>query len=49
MIDFFLRVLNTLDEEVICQDFPRSPADSAVAMKIKDAIRERCLGTLVDA
>ena len=34
------RVLNALDEEIISMEYPRSPADTARSMRVKDAMRE---------
>lgn len=47
VVDMFCRVLNTLDEEVISLDYPRTPEEVAVATRIKDAMRQQCVAQIV--
>lgn len=49
VIDMFCRVLNALDDELISQDYPRTAEDSVVSGKIKDAMRQQCVGQIVHA
>lgn len=49
VIDMFCRVLNSLDDEVISLDYPRSPEDMAVAGRVKDAMRQQCVEQIVRA
>jgi len=44
--DFFLRVLVSLDEDVISLDIPRSEAGSRASMALKDALRETDIGAI---
>ena len=47
VIDMFCRVLNTLDDELISMDYPRTSEEITVAGRIKDAIRQQCVSTIV--
>ncbi|KAL8230161.1 hypothetical protein R6Q59_000503 [Mikania micrantha] len=49
VIDMFCRVLNALDDELISQDYPRTPEEGAVSVKIKDSMRQQCVGQIVHA
>ncbi|XP_071731953.1 exportin-T-like [Rutidosis leptorrhynchoides] len=49
VIDMFCRVLNTLDDELISQDYPRAPEEGVVSGKIKDAMRQQCVNQIVHA
>lgn len=49
VIDMFCRVLNALDEELINLDYPRTPEELAVAARVKDAMRQQCVGQIVRA
>ncbi|KAI3786205.1 hypothetical protein L1987_45339 [Smallanthus sonchifolius] len=49
VIDMFCRVLNALDDELISQDYPRTTEEGAIAGKIKDAMRQQCVGQIVHA
>ncbi|KAK1434241.1 hypothetical protein QVD17_11160 [Tagetes erecta] len=49
VIDMFCRVLNALDDELISQDYPRTPEEGAVSVQIKDAMRQQCVGQIVHA
>ncbi|KAA0059396.1 exportin-T [Cucumis melo var. makuwa] len=49
VIDMFCRVLNTLDDESISMDYPRTPEEVTAAGRIKDAMRAQCVSSLVGA
>ncbi|XP_010273842.1 PREDICTED: exportin-T-like isoform X2 [Nelumbo nucifera] len=49
VIDMFCRVLNTLDDELISLDYPRSAEEVAVAGRVKDAMRQQCVPHIVRA
>ena len=49
VVDMLIRVFNTLDEEVISSDFPRTEEESAAATRIKDAMRQQCISQVVAA
>ncbi|XP_024970588.1 exportin-T [Cynara cardunculus var. scolymus] len=49
VIDMFSRVLNALDDELISQDYPRTVEEGAISGKIKDAMRQQCVGQIVRA
>ncbi|XP_031386775.1 exportin-T isoform X2 [Punica granatum] len=49
VIDMFCRVLNSLDDELISLDYPRSPEEVAVAGRVKDAMRQQCVAQIVRA
>ncbi|KAF2300956.1 hypothetical protein GH714_018585 [Hevea brasiliensis] len=49
VIDMFCRVLNALDDELISLDYPRTPEDMGVAGRVKDAMRQQCVGQIVRA
>jgi exportin-T len=49
VIDMFCRILNSLDDELISLDYPRSQEDVAIAAKVKDAMREQCIAQMVRA
>nr|GMC51927.1 exportin-T isoform X1 [Ipomoea batatas] len=49
IIDMFCRVLNVLDDELISLDYPRSQEELAVAGRVKDAMRQQCIGQIVGA
>ncbi|GJS35095.1 exportin-T [Tanacetum coccineum] len=48
VIDMFCRVLNVLDDELISQDYPRSVEEGAVSVRVKDAMRQQCVGQIVN-
>lgn len=43
----FARVLVVLDDDLLSQDYPRSPAELADAMRVKDAMRAQCVSQVV--
>lgn len=47
--DMFLRILSSVDEDVISLDIPRSEAESRASMAFKDALRERDIVDIVRA
>lgn len=47
--DLLLRLLAALDDDLISQDYPRSPDESAAATRVKDAIRAECAPQLAGA
>lgn len=49
VIDMFCRILNSLDDELICLDYPRTPEEMAVAGRVKDAMRQQCVPQIVRA
>lgn len=49
VIDMFCRILNALDDELISQDYPRTANELAIAMQVKDRMRERCISQIVQA
>jgi exportin-T len=49
VVDMFCRIFNTLDEEVISLDYPRSFEEIASATRIKDAMRQQCISQIVGA
>lgn len=49
VIDMFCRVLNALDEELISLDYPRTSGEMGVAGRIKDSMRQQCVGQIVRA
>ncbi|CAK9198433.1 unnamed protein product [Sphagnum troendelagicum] len=49
VVDMFIRVLNSLGEEVNSLDFPRTPEECAAATRIKDAMRQQCISQIVGA
>eukprot|EP00960_Hanusia_phi_P061273 764794-Hanusia_phi.AAC.4 len=49
VIDMFLRVQDAVDAEIINSEFHRSPADAAVSMRVKDALRLQCLNEMASA
>ncbi|XP_048334251.2 exportin-T isoform X1 [Ziziphus jujuba] len=49
VIDMFCRVLNSLDDELISLDYPRTPEEMAVAGRVKDAMRQQCVTQIVRA
>ncbi|XP_021638920.2 exportin-T isoform X2 [Hevea brasiliensis] len=49
VVDMFCRVLNALDDELISLDYPRTPEDMGVAVRVKDAMRQQCVGQIVRA
>ncbi|CAH9088624.1 unnamed protein product [Cuscuta europaea] len=49
VIDMFCRILNAMDEEIISLDYPRSQDDVTIAGRIKDAMRQQCIGQIVRA
>lgn len=48
ILDIFCRVLNSLDDELISLDYPRSPQESEIAMRVKDGMRQQCLPQIVN-
>ncbi|KAH7565587.1 hypothetical protein ACOSP7_019978 [Xanthoceras sorbifolium] len=49
VIDMFSRVLNALDDELISLDYPRTAEETAVAARVKDAMRQQCVEQIVRA
>ncbi|KAH9665209.1 exportin-T [Citrus sinensis] len=49
VIDMFCRVLNSLDDELISLDYPRTADELTVAARIKDAMRQQCVEQIVRA
>ena len=49
VIAMFLRVLRAVDAEIINAECHRSPADAGVAMRVKDSLREQCIGDIAAA
>ncbi|OMO70638.1 Armadillo-like helical, partial [Corchorus capsularis] len=49
VIDMFSRVLNALDDELICLDYPRTSEEVAIAARVKDAMRQQCVAQIVRA
>eukprot|EP00257_Ricinus_communis_P017639 XP_015576122.1 exportin-T isoform X3 [Ricinus communis] len=49
VIDMFCRVLNALDDELISLDYPRTLEELTVAGRVKDAMRQQCVGQIVRA
>ncbi|CAN1827329.1 PSD [Linum perenne] len=47
VIDMFCRVLNSLDDELISLDYTRSSEEMSVASRVKDAMRQQCIGQIV--
>lgn len=48
-VEFFTRVLISLDEDIICLEVPRSAEEARRSMAFKDAMREGALKDIVDA
>lgn len=46
-IDFYMRVLSALNDDLISLDYPRSPEEAAAATRVKDALRGQCVGQIV--
>lgn len=49
VIDMFCRVLNSLDDELISLDYPRTAEEITVAARVKDAMRQQCVEQIVRA
>ncbi|KAL6000004.1 hypothetical protein ACLOJK_034681 [Asimina triloba] len=49
VIDVFCRILNSLDDELISLDYPRTPDEMAAATRIKDSMRQQCVPQIVRA
>ncbi|KAF3452025.1 hypothetical protein FNV43_RR08121 [Rhamnella rubrinervis] len=49
VIDMFSRILNSLDDELISLDYPRTPEEMAVSGRVKDAMRQQCVPQIVRA
>lgn len=49
VIDMFCRVLNSLDDELISQDYPRTQEETSAACIVKDAMRQQCVPQIVRA
>lgn len=49
VIDMFSRVLNSLDDELISQDYQRNTEEVAIAGQVKDAMRQQCVPQIVRA
>lgn len=49
VIDMFCRFLNSLDDELISLDYPRTAQETAVAARVKDAMRQQCISQIVRA
>jgi exportin-T len=48
-VDMFLRVLDTIDEQVVSTDFPRTPAEIDRNGRLKDAMRQSAIPKIVSA
>ena len=48
-VDFFVRLMRSVYEEIISIEFSRTPLDLQRATVVKDAIRVQCMGKIVDA
>lgn len=48
-VDMFSRLLAALDDDIISQDYRRSPNDAAVAARLKDAMRLQCIPQIARA
>jgi exportin-T len=48
-IDMLLRVLDTIDEQVVSTEFPRTPAEIARNGQLKDAMRSSAIPAIVQA
>ncbi|WOL02639.1 exportin-T-like isoform X2 [Canna indica] len=46
-IDMFARLLTALDDDLLSQDYPRSPQDTAAAAQVKDTMRLQCVPQIV--
>ncbi|KAG1366368.1 exportin-T [Cocos nucifera] len=42
-VDMFARLLAALDDDLLSQDYPRSPDESAAASRVKDSMRLQCV------
>lgn len=49
VVDMLCRICNTLDEEIISLDYPRTAEENAAATRIKDAMRQQCVPQMVDS
>jgi len=49
VINMFLRVMRAVDAEIINPECHRRGADAAVAMRIKDALREQCIADVASS
>ncbi|CAI0419076.1 unnamed protein product [Linum tenue] len=47
VIDMFCRVLNALDDELISLDYTRTADETVIANRVKDAMRQQCIGQIV--
>ncbi|KAG1342623.1 Exportin-T [Cocos nucifera] len=42
-VDMFARLLAALDDDLLSQDYPRSPEEAAAASRVKDSMRHQCV------
>ncbi|XP_026658513.1 exportin-T-like isoform X2 [Phoenix dactylifera] len=42
-VDMFARLLAALDDDLLSQDYPRSPDEAAAASRVKDSMRLQCV------
>ncbi|XP_010937337.1 exportin-T-like isoform X2 [Elaeis guineensis] len=42
-VDMFARLLVALDDDLLSQDYPRSPEEVAAASRVKDSMRHQCV------
>ncbi|KAH7655403.1 exportin-T protein [Dioscorea alata] len=48
-VDMFLRLLSSLDDDLLSQDYPRDAAATAAASRVKDAMRMQCVPQIARA
>ncbi|KAM0952505.1 putative armadillo-like helical, exportin-1/Importin-beta, exportin-T [Dioscorea sansibarensis] len=48
-VDMFLRLLSSLDDDLLSQDYPRDAAATAAASRVKDAMRLQCVPQIARA
>jgi len=49
MVDMFLRIMKTIDDEIISNELSRNNTNVAISNRIKDSMRERCINSIVSA
>ncbi|KAJ7566188.1 hypothetical protein O6H91_02G091900 [Diphasiastrum complanatum] len=49
VVDMLCRILISLDEEIISLEYPRTSDEIAIAMRIKDAMRQQCITRIAEA
>ncbi|KAJ0983807.1 hypothetical protein J5N97_002163 [Dioscorea zingiberensis] len=48
-VDMFLRLLSSLDDDLLSQDYPRDAAATTAAARVKDAMRVQCVPQIARA